>query len=298
MADSAEAEPSVALALSDTPLSNAFRMYLERAAQRPLVNIPWEAFRRERYAEAALRLATSQAVRLAEGEYNSVGLFGQIASGLALNGAPFDVITEATTIAHDEIRHATYCLRLAQLCSGTELRLPVHRREVAELASGLLNVMDLDFFILKYSAVGETLAAALLDTCTRQATDPVAAAVYGALASDEVHHARLGWYYLSWRAPQWSLAERQSLSDRLGRMVMGLEKLFWTGRDAPTEATADAHALGVLDSETQRGVIDAIVTAEIVPGLDALGLGASHAWQARTRQDASSSQQVGRSARR
>jgi hypothetical protein len=243
--------------------------------------VPWQTFDRSRYASAALVLAQSQAERLAEGEYNSVGLFGQIASGLALNGAPFDVIAEATTIAHDEIRHATYCLRLAELCSGTQLSLPVHRQEVADLGRGLLDVLALDSFVLKYSAVGETLAAALLHACAERATEPVSKAVYGTLAGDEVHHARLGWYYLSWRAPQWSQADRQRLADDIGPFVMNLEHLFWMGRDAPEQASDDARALGVLDSKDQRAAILAIVNDELLPGLDAFGLGASLAWQAR-----------------
>jgi hypothetical protein len=274
-------DTSVHFQTTASPLANTYRKYLERSQLRPAVDIPWAEFRRDQYREPALALAQAQAVKLAEGEYNSIGLFGQLASGLALSGAPFDLIAEATTIAHDELRHAAYCLRLAEACAGKSLSLPVHRAAVVELGSGLVDVEDLDFFLLKYSAVGETLAASLLETCSRLATDPVAQAVYSTLAGDEVHHARLGWHYLAWRAPQWTFAQRQRLADRIGGMVIELERMFWNGRDAAPDAVADAHALGVLDSETQRSVLDSVATEEIVPGLDALGLGASHAWAVR-----------------
>ena len=42
----------------------------------------------------------------------------------------------------------------------------------------------------------------------------MARALYTALAADEVHHARLGWYYFAWRAPTWTRPEKQRLADR------------------------------------------------------------------------------------
>jgi len=39
--------------------------------------------------------------------------------------------------------------------------------------------------------------------------------------------------------------------------------------------------LGVLDTARQREALRRVMDEEIVPGLDALGLGASHAWAAR-----------------
>ena len=44
-----------------------------------------------------------------------------------------------------------------------------------------------------------------------------------------------------------------------------------------------ARALGVLDTPTQRQAIRTIMEQEILPGLDGLGLGASHAWRHRRR---------------
>jgi hypothetical protein len=108
-------------------------------------------------------------------------------------------------------------------------------------------------------------------------------AVYSSIVADEVHHARLGWYYLAWRAPAWTRAERQRVGDRAGAYVVEIEKQFWRGRDAPEGVRAAARALGVLESEGQRRAVRAIMDDEIVPALDALGLGASHAWRQRKR---------------
>jgi hypothetical protein len=116
-----------------------------------------------------------------------------------------------------------------------------------------------------------------------RAKDRTLRALFAAIVADEVHHARVGWYYLAWRAPQWSQAERQRVADYVGRAVVSVEKRFWQGRDAAPSARRAARALGVLESEGQRDAVREIMENEIVPGLDALGLGASHAWRMRQR---------------
>ena len=98
-----------------------------------------------------------------------------------------------------------------------------------------------------------------------------------------MHHTRLGWYYLAWRAPQWSQAERQRAADRAGAVIVDVEKRFWWGRDASVGSRKAARALGVLESRGQREVVRDIMQDEIIPALDQLGLGASHAWRVRKR---------------
>jgi hypothetical protein len=265
--------------LSGTPLTQLHARSLRRRA------IPWQSFERSKYDESCLRLAQDQAQKLAEGEYGAVGLFGEIVSGLAMTGAPFDIVSASSTVSSDEIRHADYCVQFAELCAGKGLTLRVDRDAVEEACGRLDAVEEVDFFLLKYSAVGEALAAALLLACRDGASDPVARSLYGSLLADEVHHARLGWYYFTWRAPQWSLPERQRLADRIGEFVADLEQRFWFGRDAPAGKEDVARALGVLDTPRQREVIAEVMDAEIGPGLDAIGLGGSHAWRARRRGD-------------
>jgi len=269
--------------LSTTPLAAQHDAMLSRAPARPRRAIPWSSFDRSAYPEEALALSADQARKLAEGEYGAVGLFGQVASGLALTCAPFDIISAAATVAGDEIRHADYCVKLAKLCAGRDIELHVDRNAVLDACRNLDRAEEVDFFLLKYSAIGETLAAALLTECRRGAKDPVARAVYTSLASDEVHHARLGWYYFSWRAPQWTVEERRRLTERIAEFVVTLEREFWIGRDAPRAAAKAARALGVLDSGRQRDAILDVMDTEIAPGMDAIGLGGTASWKARHR---------------
>jgi hypothetical protein len=270
--------------LTDTPLARQHERLLAERPGRKRVNVPWGAFDRSRYPDAALALALDAHRSLAVGEYVAVDLFARVSSALALNGAPFDIVAAAARIPSDEIRHADYAIRMAALVSGVkEVSFDVDREKLVRPWKTRVDQEELDYVMIDVPAIGETLACALLTACEARATDPVAHAVFATIVSDEVHHARLGWYYLAWRAPQWSRAERQRVADRAGALVVDVERRFWQGRDAPRGARAGARALGVLESAGQRAVVRRVMEDEIVPGLDALGLGASHAWRARRR---------------
>lgn len=269
--------------LSETPLSRVHDRTLRGVLARRVRPIAWKGFERARYPESALGLANDLWVNLATGEYSSIALFTQIASGLALTAAPFDLVAVATRVSADELRHAEYCMKMAELCSGEEVVLkldPVALRTEIPVA---LDQENVDFLLLKYAVVGETLAAALLTECRRRAQDRVAKALFGSLVGDEIGHARFGWYAAAHRTRHWSARERQRLADRLATFVVTIERTFWFGRDAPSGAEAAARALGVLDSETQRGVIADVMEREIIPGLDAIGLGGSQMWALRER---------------
>jgi hypothetical protein len=285
---SARERVTIRRTLTDTPLARLHdRAVLEHGSRRHKA-IPFDRFDRTRYPDAALRLACDAQKALALGEYTAVDLFAQIASGLALNGAPFDIVAAATRVPADEIRHADLTFRMARLLSDREVEVHFDRPTSNVNGAGAMTLEALDHVIIEVSAIGETLSCALLSACKERATDPAARAVYASIVADEVHHARLGWYYLTWRAPQWTRADRQRVADRTATMLLEIEPRFWRGRDAPAPARAAARSLGVLESAGQQRAVRAVMEDEIVPALDALGLGASHAWRARRRGGASS----------
>lgn len=280
------ADIEITRALSGTPLAALHDDAIRGALPRGAREIPWHEFERSRYPEEACGLARDLFCKLAGGEYSAVALFAQITSSLALTRAPIDFVAASARVSSDEIRHADYCLRMASLCQGSEVTVSVPSAALASDIPHSLSVEELDFLMLKYAAVGETLAAALLTECRRRASDPTLRALFTSIVSDEVHHARLGWYYAKHRADHWSLEERQRLTERVGQFVVGIEVDFSRGRDAPEHASAAASALGVLDSSIQREVIADIMSCEIVPALDAIGLSGSRAWAERRRASA------------
>ncbi|HEX3854091.1 MAG TPA: ferritin-like domain-containing protein [Polyangiaceae bacterium] len=280
------ADIAITRVLSDTPLAALHDAAIRGALARGAREIPWHEFDRARYPEEALALARDLFCKLAGGEYSAVALFAQITSSLALTQAPIDFVAASARVSSDEIRHADYCLRMASLCQGSEVTVTVPTAALASDIPSSLSIEELDFLMLKYAAVGETLAAALLTECRRRATDATLRAFFTSIVSDEVHHARLGWYYAKYRADLWSADERQRLTERVREFVVGIEVEFSRGRDAPQHASAAAAALGVLDSATQREVIADVMKDEIVLALDAVGLSGSRAWAERRRASA------------
>jgi hypothetical protein len=286
MLPAASGDIEITRALSGTPLAELHDDAIRGALPRGAREIPWQEFERSRYPEEALALARDLFCKLAGGEYSAVALFAQITSSLALTQAPIDFVAASARVSSDEIRHADYCLRMASLCQGSDVTVSVPSTALASDIPHSLALEELDFLMLKYAAVGETLAAALLTECRRRASDPTLRALFTSIVSDEVHHARLGWYYAKHRADRWSTEERQRLTERVGQFVVGIEVEFSRGRDAPEHASAAARALGVLDSSIQREVVASIMSYEIVPALDAIGLSGSRAWAQRRRASA------------
>jgi hypothetical protein len=274
---------SIRRLLTATPLAKRHSRFVDGLERRRIPTIPWDSFDRSRYPTPALRLAVQAQSALALGEYTAIELFAKIASGLALLGAPIDLVQEACRIPSDEARHAEYALRFASLCAGSDVAVGLDPSRATPRWERPSTLAALDAVMVEVAAIGETLAAALLSTCRWQAKDPVARALFSAVVADEVHHARLGWYYLAWRKDRWTRAEQQHAADCAGRMLVELEPNFSMGRDAPRGSRVAAKALGVLDSAAQRRTLRLVVEDEIVPGLDALGLGASHAWRVRKR---------------
>jgi len=277
---------SLTRVLSDTPLAELHDRALRGELTRSTREVPWHEFERARYPEEALVLARDLMCKLAGGEYSAVALFAQLTASLALNRAPIDFVAASARVSSDEIRHADYCLRMASLCQSGEVTVAVPSAALESDIPRSLSITELDFLMLKYAAVGETLAAALLTECRRRASDPVLRALFTSIVADEVHHARLGWYYAKHRSARWSSEARDELSTRVAEFVVGIELEFSRGRDAPPHASDAARALGVLDSASQRQVIAEVMNSEIVPALDAIGLSGSLAWAQRRRVDA------------
>jgi 1,2-phenylacetyl-CoA epoxidase catalytic subunit len=270
--------------LTETPLARQHERVMQGRGRRKHTPIAWNAFDRARWPGAALRLALDAQQKLAMGEYLAVDLFARVASAVAIHGAPIDLVAAAAAIPSDEIRHADFTLRMAALMAGKNVVVPVKKELLASrYSTSRMTQEELDDLMIEVPAIGETLACALLKACADGATDPTVKALYANIVRDEVHHARFGWYYLAWRAPQWTQAERQRVADRMGAHVVEIERRFWKGRDAPASERKSARALGVLDSPAQRIVVRRIMEDEIVPALDAVGLGASHAWKVRRR---------------
>jgi hypothetical protein len=95
---------------------------------------------------------------------------------------------------------------MAGLLAARDVTITVDRDGLRKRWRNDVAMEDLDVLMVDVAAIGETLACALLAAYFERATDPTVRALFGTLVADEVHHARLGWYYLAWRSPQWTRA--------------------------------------------------------------------------------------------
>jgi hypothetical protein len=222
-------------------------------------------------------------VQMAAGEYGAVQLYGQLTSAMALAGMPLDLVTASAAIVPDEARHADYAMQMTRLLTGEDVPIPVDKDALEARWKRDVALEDIDRVVLHVAALSETIACALVRACLEGASDATAATLLANLLSDEIHHARFGWYYLAWRAPQWSRAERQRLADCMASNVVTIERRLCHGLDAPASAADAARSLGVLDSQELGRTVRAVMEDEIVPAFDALGLGGSHAWRLRER---------------
>ncbi len=269
--------------LTATPLARAHDLRMAGKTNRRPKPIPWDDFDRARFPHEARALAQDSFTAIAIGEYGAVQMYAQLTAAMALAGLPLDLLTASASICSDEARHADYALRMAGAIAGAEVTVSVSKEPLESPWRKKVTLEDLDAAVLHVSAISETLACALIGACQERSTDPTIRGIHQNLVADEVHHARFGWYYLSWRSPQWTQAERQRLADRMASNVVGVERRFWWGRDASASAEPAAHALGVLESEGRRLAVREIMETEIVPALDSFGLGASHVWKKRVR---------------
>jgi len=261
-----------------TPLARRYERTLGAQGRRKR-SIPWGSFDPSRYPPAALTLAARAYRELAASEYAAAAIFARVLDAMILCGAPFDLLAEAAQAPLDELRHADHALRIATLCGAEEGPWSFARERIDPARSHAHALLELDAVLVDVSAIGETIAAALLGESQHRARDPVISAALTAIAADEVHHARLGWYYLAWRAPQWTLEERQRVADHAAAVVADVRLRTVTGHDAPPGAEDAASALGLLDTASRRDTIARVMDEEIVPGLDSFGLNATHAWQ-------------------
>jgi hypothetical protein len=269
--------------LTTTPLARLHERRVEgKHARRPRP-IPWAAFDRSTFPQAAVDLALDSYIKSAAGEYGAIEVYAQLTSAMALAGLPIDLVTASGHICTDEARHADYAMKMAALLTDADVTVSVDKDSLQAHWKHGTSLEHIDEAVLHVAAVSETVACALVSACLDRATDATARTLLANVLADEVNHAHFGWYYLSWRSPQWSRAERQRLADRMATNVMAMERRYWEGRDAPEHAAPAAHALGVLDSERQREAVRSVMEEEVVPALDTLGLGASHAWRLRER---------------
>ena len=219
-------------------------------------------------------------------EYESASVFAQIVPQLMEGGATIDFKTTVLRCAMDELRHATLCAQVVEFLGfdhEVEMQVdlePVPRHEdTTRRVAALRNLL--------FASLTETISMGLLTGERERVKEPFIARVLRRLAADESLHARVGWTYLASIHDDLSDEELQAIRDYMPVALGHLEaELLGSmpvspGPEPPKEVMDDLFALGFSESRQSREMMYEGIREVVLPRLDALGLEASNAWEAR-----------------
>jgi hypothetical protein len=184
----------------------------------------------------------------AELEAASVFAFEFLASDLAANDAPEDLIAAARTSAKDEIRHAKVTRRLAERFGGSVRdphAEPHAGRTLYEIA--LENAIE--------GVVRETFGAAIALWRADHAEDAVVRRAMRAIAADECNHAVLSWRIAAWARDRLDARDQARIDAAIAHEIARLREALAV--DPAPELSARA------------GVPNAAQAASLLDGLEA-----------------------------
>lgn len=137
-------------------------------------------------------------------EAASVPAFGELASELALHGAPRHLVDACLRARADEIRHARTTAALARRFGARPRPPQVRPRPPRSLyAVALDNATE--------GCVRETFGAAVAHVQARRSQVPAVRRAMGPIAADETRHATLSWAIDAWARTRLRPAERHRL---------------------------------------------------------------------------------------
>ncbi|MEZ4471258.1 MAG: ferritin-like domain-containing protein [bacterium] len=210
-------------------------------------------------------------------EHGSAPVFAALADQLADAGAPATQVEAVRAMAEEEHRHGVLCGAVVEALGG-EARAP------ALVEQPLPTHADVDRFeavtrnLLSVCCLSETVAVALIGAERLEMPEGPLRDILTRILADEVGHARLGWRWLADHQQRLDAERRERLGRYLAVAFGHLEahelaQLKPGGRVDP--------ALGICDGGAARALFYATVETVIVPRLEALGLPAAAAWDAR-----------------
>jgi hypothetical protein len=218
-------------------------------------------------------------------EMHSLALFTQLASQVHLLGAPLDWSGAFARVIADEVRHTDLSLRMSALLGGPQ-SVTFDERTFHLPVLGSLRA-HVRHTIVEAFCIGETLSGRMYRHAAKAATVPVAKQAVTAILVDETFHAEFGWELgaLLMRPYEGFEGERAALAAQLPAMFASFARQScvthgpqWTAAQPMVEP---GENLGTLTDEGYAQCFYAGMEADVVPGLEAIGLPeAREVWQA------------------
>ncbi|HEY6080394.1 MAG TPA: ferritin-like domain-containing protein, partial [Polyangiaceae bacterium] len=128
-------------------------------------------------------------------EHASIAAFARFSLQLLSLGAPPELVDSCTQALADETAHTKLCFRIASAYAGRALGPgPLDIQRSLEQSS-LAQIVEL---VIAEGCFGETSAALDALEAAQNASDPVIAASYARIATDEQRHAELAFRFVRW----------------------------------------------------------------------------------------------------
>jgi hypothetical protein len=135
--------------------------------------------------------------------------------------------------------------------------------------------------VLSVSCLSESVAVALIGAERLRMPEGELRDLLTRIYADEVGHARFGWRLVTTEIPRLHADARARLGAYLAVAFAHLEAHELAHLPITGPLPRGAEDVGVCDGADARGLFYATVTEVLVPQLEALGLPAARAWEAR-----------------
>jgi hypothetical protein len=217
-------------------------------------------------------------------ELRSAAVFAELQRLAIVCALPLELASVLADAARDELLHAELCFRVAEVLGSAPDRVEVEPVE-ARFAAFRDRRQRLLALLLIEVAIGETLSCSLFRAAAHRSGEPLTRLALSVILRDEARHARLGWQALTVLRPGWSEDERQLLVDELHRQLGPIEQSMAVPslRRLESETSFDAavEKLGVLSPAIRVEAFYRAMEVQVLPALDALGVGGTEAWKGR-----------------
>lgn len=244
-----------------------------RKARPEIDELPWDTLDPAKYDPTLVTAVRGSWTELAINEYRAFAFFAETLHALALARAPLDLLGMASDFVADEALHVELASRITMELGGAEPR---------HLDLGSLSIPGdrtltpferANEVVLRVSCVAETFSGGMGRGAREVSKHPLLRGVYDIVLADEARHERFGGLYFEWAKERLSDAERIRLAGVAADTLRGLSSFWRQARSEPSPWNVDdIHALGWLESVRAAAHARAVVTNEVLPPLDALGI--------------------------
>jgi hypothetical protein len=187
---------------------------------------------------------------------------------------------ECLRMACEERRHGVLCGAVVEALGG-EARAPAkvqagfpEHSDVPALEGALRNAVSA-------CCLAETVAVAIISAEREEMQPGDLRRLLGVILADEVGHARFGWRLLHDVAPSLDDAARRRLALYLRAAFAVLERHELEGMPLGIEFGPKAAPLGLCSAREARELFYTTVREVVLPRLEAYGIDARRAWEAR-----------------